>query len=439
MKRPWLAAAGTACLTSLLFSIVYNLCNHLTALRPDVGSWALGWERSVPLIPAFIVPYWSIDALFFLAPFLCSSKPELSVYRRRIVFTILGGGIGFLLIPLQFGWARPHVTGMFAPWFQALYGFDLPHNLFPSLHIALRTLLADIYFRKSGRLTSWLVHLWFSLVGLSTLFTWQHHLVDVLGGFWLAAMAIQIYRFDQPVAPRTCNYRVGAYYAIGALIFSQLARISWPWTFPLVWPAFALAGAAVCYFGLGGCIYRKQGGALTWLTRVLYAPLLLGQWISLIYYRSKSDRWNAVTPQVWIGALPDERNAQEAIDLGLTAVLDLTVEFSEVPSFRALRYYNLPVLDLTAPMSAQLLEAAQIIERESAHGIIFVHCKAGYSRTAAAIGAWLLKTGQVRNVGGVIELLERARPGIIIRAEVRKALEPLASTNVENAFPVGGL
>ena len=51
MKRPWLAAAGTAALTGLLFSIVYNFCNWVTRLRSDVAVWVFEWERHWPVIP----------------------------------------------------------------------------------------------------------------------------------------------------------------------------------------------------------------------------------------------------------------------------------------------------------------------------------------------------------------------------------------------------
>ncbi|HEV7867679.1 MAG TPA: hypothetical protein VGO90_08355, partial [Chthoniobacteraceae bacterium] len=48
----------------------------------------------------------------------------------------------------------------------------------------------------------------------------------------------------------------------------QLARLAWPWTFLFLWPAFALAVAALAR------IYRKGNGQLTWLTRILLAPLI---------------------------------------------------------------------------------------------------------------------------------------------------------------------
>src|ERR1700712_4700214 len=118
-QRPWAAACGTAALTSLLFVIVYNVCNRLTHIRPDVGVWAFHWEALWPVVPMMIVPYWSIDLLFVLAPFFCTTRDEVLVYRRRIIFVISGAALGFLLIPLRFAFPRPEVQGIFGPWFAA--------------------------------------------------------------------------------------------------------------------------------------------------------------------------------------------------------------------------------------------------------------------------------------------------------------------------------
>jgi len=421
MKRPWLAAAKTAAFTGILFLVVYNLCNRLTHIRPDIGVWAFSWEQHWPLVPAMIVPYWSIDLLFVLAPFFCATREDIAVHQRRLVFVILGSAIGFLLIPLRFAFPRPEVAGVFAPWFDALYSFDLPHNLFPSLHIALRTVLAALYVRESRGAWRWLVHGWFSLIGISTLVTFQHHLVDVLGGFWMAAIAMHLFRFQEHSPQPARNWTMTAIYAAIAIACTQLARVAWPWTFLFVWPAFAFGTAAFGYAGHGS-IYRKEDGQLTFVTRVLFGPLLIGQWISWWYYRRQSVRWSELTPQVWLGRVLREKEAREAIAAGVTAVLDMTVEFSRPPSFGTIRYLNVPVLDLTAPTSAQLAEAVAFIERESKSGIVYVHCKAGYSRTAGAAAAWLIATDRVRSAGDAFEQLATARPHIVIRPEIRTAL-----------------
>ena len=93
-----------------------------------------------------------------------------------------------------------------------------------------------------------------------------------------------------------------------------------------------------------------------------------------------------MTPNVWIGSALRNREARNAVQDGVTAVLDLTAEFSAPRAFRKLRYRNIPILDLTAPTIEQLEEMATFIAAEAERGIVYVHCKIGYSRSAAAVG-----------------------------------------------------
>ena len=67
-----LRAASDSLLLSLLFVLVYGGTNWFTAQRPDadVKAWYFAWELTViPYVPLLIVPYMSIDLLFFLARF----------------------------------------------------------------------------------------------------------------------------------------------------------------------------------------------------------------------------------------------------------------------------------------------------------------------------------------------------------------------------------
>jgi protein-tyrosine phosphatase len=94
--------------------------------------------------------------------------------------------------------------------------------------------------------------------------------------------------------------------------------------------------------------------------------------------------------------------------------------------FRALLYRNIPILDLTAPSLAQLEEAVAFIDRESENGIVYVHCKIGYSRTAAVAVAYLLRSGTACTVAEAIDQVRRARPTVIIRPEVISILNDFA-------------
>ncbi len=134
-----------------------------------------------------------------------------------------------------------------------------------------------------------------------------------------------------------------------------------------------------------------------------------------------------MTPGVWIGRKVNQREAKKAIQDGVKAVLDLTGEFSEVEAFKAVRYLNMPILDLTAPTREQLKEMSAFIAAESSKGVVYVHCKIGYSRSAAAAGAYLLDTGLAGTADHAIATLRRVRPSIIIRPEIISALEDFSS------------
>ena len=62
------------------------------------------------------------------------------------------------------------------------------------------------------------------------------------------------------------------------------------------------------------------------------------------------------------------------------------------------------------------------ITEQSKYGIVYVHCKIGYSRSAAAVAAYLLISGQVSVVTEAVSAVRRARPAIVIRSEVITAL-----------------
>jgi protein-tyrosine phosphatase/membrane-associated phospholipid phosphatase len=408
---------------SLLFVVVYGGCSWITAHRSDVGTWYYQWERFIPFVPLMIVPYMSIDLFFVCGPFLCQSRNELRVLAQRITGAILIAGAFFLLIPLHLAVARPQAGGWTGAIFRFLHGFDQPYNLVPSLHIALRTILAALYARHSGGIIRLASHVWFSLIGFSTLLTYQHHFVDVAGGFVLAALCFYLFREEHARLPVLPNYRVGTFYAAGFLVAVGLALAGWPWTGILLWPALALAITAAAYWGLGPSIYRKTNGRLPLSARLLFAPCLTGQYLSLLYYRRQCAAWSPITSRVWVSARLNRREAAKLSQAGVTAVLDLTAEFSETASLRALDYCNIPVLDLTPPTPAKLRVAVDFISQRAGSGIVCVHCKAGYSRSAAVVGAYLLASGRAGTVEQAVAILRNSRPSIVIRPEALAALD----------------
>jgi protein-tyrosine phosphatase len=429
-----LRAARTAVWLCLLFVVVYGGTNWLTALRPgaDVRAWYFSWElTTIPYVPLLIVPYMSIDLLFLAAPFLCRDDRERRVLARRVVFSILAAAAVFLLLPLRLAWPeRPRVAGWFGDLVEqsctAPFLMEYPHNLFPALHITLCLILADVYARRTRGAVRILSHVWFILIGLSTVLTWQHHLVDIAGGAALAGFAFYVFRDSGERLSVVANVRVGCYYAAGAAAVLALAPAVWPWGVFLLWPAAGLGVVAGAYFGRGPGIFRKADGRLPLSTRFVLAPVLLGHRLSLAYYRRQCRAWDEVAPGVLMGRTLTETEAAEAVQQGVTAVLDLTAEFSETSPLRATKYRNLPVLDLTAPTQDQLREAVAFLAEEAARGTVYVHCKIGYSRSAAVAGAYLLASQQAATVEQAVARLREVRPSIIIRPEAMEALRAFA-------------
>jgi protein-tyrosine phosphatase len=407
---------------SALFLIVYGGCNWITAHRANVGTFYFEWERTVPFVPFFILPYMSIDLFFVGAPFLCRTDRELSMLTKRIALAIVVAGICFLLFPLRFAFPRPDANGWLGALFDWFRGMDAPYNLLPSLHAALTLILFDIYFRRTRGFIRVAMMIWFVSIALSPVLTYQHHLIDILGGVVLAGYCFYFFCEPSHAPPVVANHRIGSYYAAGAAVFVLMGAIFWPWGVLLLWPAIALGIVAIAYFRAGPIVFHKAKGKLPWSARFVLAPCLLGQYLSLLYYRSQCRAWDKVTPKIWIGGKLGVRSAKEALSSGVVSVLDLSAEFSEAKPFRKINYRNIPVLDLTAPTHAQLVEMSEFIGNHSRIGVVYVHCKIGYSRSAVAVAAYLITSGKAQTADEAFATIRRVRPSIVVRPEVRAAI-----------------
>jgi membrane-associated phospholipid phosphatase len=182
--------------------VVYGSCSWITAHRSDVGTWCYSWEKFIPFVPLMIIPYMSINLFFVCGPFLCQSRNELLVLSKRITFAIFVAGACFLLIPLKLSGVRPQPNDWTGAIFRFLYLCDQPNNLFPSLHITFRTILAHHYSRHTRGVIRLASHIWFLLIGFSTLLTYQHHFVDIVGGFVLAAICFYLFREEKKQLPK---------------------------------------------------------------------------------------------------------------------------------------------------------------------------------------------------------------------------------------------
>jgi protein-tyrosine phosphatase/1-acyl-sn-glycerol-3-phosphate acyltransferase/membrane-associated phospholipid phosphatase len=421
-------AARRSALLSLLFLGVYTGCTWLAAQQTAVGEWYFGWERHIPFWPIMIVPYLSIDAFFLAAPFLCRDREELRVYSSRVTIAILAAGACFAWMPLRFAFERPPGHGWAGALLQAFVSIDRPFNLFPSLHVTLGVILAGIYLRRATGALRLVCALWFVLIGVSTLFTYQHHVVDVAGGLALAALVSYAVRERAARQPASQDLRLAGYYLLGAATTAGVAVAWWPLGAALLWPTLSLALVGGAYAGAGPAIFRKSNGTIPFAARVVLGPCLAGQWVSLAHYRRQCRAYDEIAPRVLIGRRLTDEEATAAIERGVVAVLDLSAELPESRVFTRIAYRNIPVVDLTAPTVKQIEDAVRFIVRHAREGVVYVHCKVGYSRSAAVAGAYLLAAGVARTTDEAIAIVRCARPSIVVRPEAFAALRAFETT-----------
>ena len=434
--RPrWTLPLFWAVALSLLFVVLYGVTNWYTSTRTDVGIVRFAWEEHIPLVPAFIFPYMSIDLFFFFGPFLCTSRRELWTHVRRILAVTIIAPLCFLLFPLQLGIDRPEMAGVAGPVYEILKAFDYPYNMCPSMHVAFTLILRLLYTSHARGWLRWALHVWFALVTMSILLVWQHHVIDLIGG--AALVLIVVYAIPSAekhdVLPRRgavcARRRVAACYGAGAIVCMAIGSLTAPAGFVLFWPGVSLAIVCSAYLGIGPRIYRKTKGKPGLDARILLAPYLAGLWISRMYYRVRERGQSAgseIVPGLIVGRNCTRREASVMIDAGLVAVLDLTAEHAETPVFRRLAYHNVQILDLTRPTLEQLSDAVLIAGESMRAGTIYVHCGLGYSRSAVVAAAVLLARGTAANVDEARRMVEAARSNVVFTDEAAELLSQFA-------------
>ncbi len=410
---------------SVLFIVVYGTTNWLASRRMHVSTFVYGWERGIPFVPVFVPPYLSLDCFFVAAPFLCRTRRELGVLAARISAAILVAGCCFVLIPLRYADPPHEISGWLGQVFAQFLKIDRPYNLLPSLHAALGLILFDFYFHRTRGASRVFICVWFGLIALSPLLTHQHHVADIVCGAALAGYCIYAFRFEREVAhPVTPNVRIGLLYLAGAACSLAVCLLDPKSCGLLGWIGISLSLAATAYFGAGPGTFRKRSdGSIPSASWFALGPCILGQFCSLHYYRHKIPLRAAITSSVSIGRRPNNREARVLRRSGVIAVLDLSAELPESRILRRLRYCSIPVLDLTAPTSQQLGLMAQFIGAAVADGQVYVHCKIGYSRSAAAVAAYLLSRGDAQTVGEAMAIVRRARPEVLFSGATLQALE----------------
>ncbi len=444
IRRPWVRGILWLLVLGPFFFVSYNWANQWAADRAADGgvtSIVFAWEHVIPFLPWTIVPYWSIDVLYGLSLLICRSRRGVDRQAFRLLTAQLIAVVCFTVFPLRYSFVRPEFIGetgatpdVLAALYRELERFDLPFNQAPSLHIALLVILWDGFARRLAYRGAWYwaMNIWFALIAVSVLTTFQHHFVDVPTGAllgWFCVWLWPVRRKDSPLFDQPCrrlssgSVRIGAVYFAGAAVCAALAIGLGGVYLWLLWPAVSLALVALFYFRLGAAGFQKRGRSPGLAVRWLLAPYLCGARFNAWLWTRASRQPDEVEGGVWLGAMPSQR---EMVADRFVVLVDLTAELCAPRG--NWRHIGLPWLDLLPPDEEQLRQAAQIIENERRRGgsqPILVCCALGYSRSACAVAAWLLATGRTPSVAAALIRLAGCRPRIRLGGRHRAALEAI--------------
>jgi membrane-associated phospholipid phosphatase len=192
--------AGAAVTLAPMYFIIGFVRRGLPAHAP-----MLALDYVWPLRPEWMLVYGSLYIFVVILPFSVIRDRELGQRTlRAYIAVMLVAYTGFVAYPTVAPVHGPVGATGFSAWtLQLAYDLDTPNNCLPSLHVAYAFVAA---------LACWRVHrgvgavavVWAGLIGLSTLFTKQHYVVDVITGAlmgWLAYMVFIRAHERQSIAP----------------------------------------------------------------------------------------------------------------------------------------------------------------------------------------------------------------------------------------------
>jgi membrane-associated phospholipid phosphatase len=154
-------------------------------------------DRAIRLEPAWMLAYGSIWLFAFL-PVLVVRGANLTRRALHAFLAVVGVAyVVFLLYPTVLPRPAAIGEGFFAWALQLNYDLDPPLNCFPSLHVAWG-FVAAFACHRVHRGVGIGAMAWAALIGISTLYTKQHYVVDVVAGVALAVGAHLVFLRGHP-------------------------------------------------------------------------------------------------------------------------------------------------------------------------------------------------------------------------------------------------
>lgn len=175
-NRSWYAL-GAICYSTA----IYQIANTLPFAQPYELP-VLWFDKHFPFVPEFFWIYITEYLLFLVAILYFRRSFEMCRYFYAFIFHQTLAVLIFLFWPTSFPrelWPTPDTfSGRALGWFRE--NMDPPNNCLPSLHVASSYMTGLALAHFFGK--RWFYIIWTTGIALSTMFTKQHSVIDVIAG-----------------------------------------------------------------------------------------------------------------------------------------------------------------------------------------------------------------------------------------------------------------
>lgn len=175
-------------LTFIFAALVYMISNHFPVFEPRLLTMT-PLDRAIPFLPWTVWIYVSEYVYFVVIYILCRETINMNRYVCAVLAIQVFSVLIFTFWPTTYPrdlFPLPADLDRETSWlFSTLRKGDAPTNCCPSLHVS-SVFLCGFLFLNEQRRKLWIFMLWATLIGLSTLTTKQHYVIDVVTGLLLA-------------------------------------------------------------------------------------------------------------------------------------------------------------------------------------------------------------------------------------------------------------
>lgn len=169
---------------SIFFIAMYKGAEFYTYTVKNVPSYFMEWEKNIPFLPIFMLPYMTSAPFFLITIFLEKNRNSLNLHMKRAIFLTVVSVIIFIVFPMKFSFQKPEIVNpIFKSLFYILGQLDSSFNQCPSLHVSFAFLSVVVYYKQiKSKFLKIFLCIWGFLLAISILFVYQHHFIDFVGG-----------------------------------------------------------------------------------------------------------------------------------------------------------------------------------------------------------------------------------------------------------------